>query len=75
MGNSHVVSFYRFTDIPRVRAFGERVRDAAAERTLLGTAIVAPEGLNATFSGDRPALEAMLRWVRAQPGFDGIISL
>ena len=33
---------------------------------------MAPEGLNATFSGARPALEAMLGWIRSQPGFDGI---
>lgn len=70
--DTHVVSFYRFTELADVRAFGERVRAAAAARGLLGTAILAPEGLNATLSGGRAALRAMLDWVGAQPGFDGI---
>lgn len=67
-----VVSFYRFTNVPNPRALGEAVRDAAASRDLLGTAIVASEGLNATLAGPREALDDLLAWLDTQPGFSGL---
>ncbi|MEL6868170.1 MAG: rhodanese-related sulfurtransferase [Pseudomonadota bacterium] len=64
-----VVSFYRFTRLAQPKAFGERVREQAGALGLLGTAIVAPEGLNATFAGPRAALETLLSWFDSEPGF------
>lgn len=72
MTTCQVVSFYRFTDVADPRALGEAVRAQAAERALLGTAIVAPEGLNATLSGEDAALRSMLDWLHAQAGFEGV---
>ncbi|MEM8547525.1 MAG: rhodanese-related sulfurtransferase [Pseudomonadota bacterium] len=65
-----VVSFYHFTRVAEPRVLGEAVREQAASVGLLGTAIVAPEGLNATLAGTRPALEQLLNWLAGQPGFD-----
>ncbi|MFK8052108.1 MAG: rhodanese-related sulfurtransferase [Woeseiaceae bacterium] len=67
-----VVSFYRFTTVSDVQALGESVRREADARSLLGTAIIAKEGLNATFSGEKLDLDSLLDWLREQPGFEGI---
>lgn len=72
MNTCQVVSFYRFTRVADPRALGEAVREQAAARGLLGTAIVAPEGLNATLAGPMDALEDLLGWLDAQPGFAGV---
>ena len=72
MSDCQVVSFYRFTGVADPRALGESLRAAAAGRALLGTAIVAPEGLNASLSGEREALDGLLAWLDAQPGFAGL---
>ncbi|MEM1440415.1 MAG: rhodanese-related sulfurtransferase [Pseudomonadota bacterium] len=69
MNRCHVVSFYRFTRVADPRALGEVVRAAAAARGLLGTAIVAQEGLNATLAGPRAALDDLFAWLDTQPGF------
>ena len=69
MNRCQVVSFYRFTRIADPRALGEAMRAAAASRGLLGTAIVAQEGLTATLAGPREALDALFAWLDAQPGF------
>ena len=65
-----VVSFYQFTRVADPRALGEAVRAAASSADLLGTAIVASEGLNATLAGRREALDELLDWVGRLPGFD-----
>ncbi|MEO0575250.1 MAG: rhodanese-related sulfurtransferase [Pseudomonadota bacterium] len=65
-----VVSFYHFTRLANPREFGETVRVKAASLKLLGTAIVAPEGLNATFCGASQALQDLLAWIGVQPGFE-----
>ncbi|MEM9171653.1 MAG: rhodanese-related sulfurtransferase [Pseudomonadota bacterium] len=64
-----VVSFYRFTRLANARAFGEEVRTRAAAEDLLGTAIIAPEGLNATLAGTRHALQRFIEWLGTYPGF------
>ncbi|MEM7612478.1 MAG: rhodanese-related sulfurtransferase [Pseudomonadota bacterium] len=65
-----VTSFYRFTRVRDPQALGEAVREQAARLGLLGTAIVAPEGLNATLSGERQALLDMLAWLEQHSGFN-----
>lgn len=64
-----VVSFYHFTRLDAPREFGECVRRKAASLGLLGTAIIAPEGLNATFCATTDALTDFLQWLGEQPGF------
>ncbi|MEO1421513.1 MAG: hypothetical protein AAFU66_11275, partial [Pseudomonadota bacterium] len=64
-----VVSFYEFTHVSDPRGLGEAVRMQAQDRGLLGTAILAPEGLNATLAGERDALESLLDWLGDKPGF------
>lgn len=69
---SQVVSFYRFTRVDAVRELGESVRMQAEQLDLLGTAIVASEGLNATLSGTPEHLREFLRWLHLKPGFEGV---
>ncbi|MEL7311402.1 MAG: rhodanese-related sulfurtransferase [Pseudomonadota bacterium] len=69
MSRCDVVSFYEFTRVDAPRELGEAVRRRAGQSDLLGTVIVAPEGLNATLAGDRSKLESLLDWLSQQPGF------
>ncbi|MEL7296958.1 MAG: rhodanese-related sulfurtransferase [Pseudomonadota bacterium] len=71
-GAIKVVSFYRFVRVVEPRALGEEVRAKAAELDLLGTAIVAPEGLNATLSGGEANCQRLLQWLGTIPGFADI---
>lgn len=72
MSDCSVVSFYEFTRVAAPREFGELVRTQATVLDLLGTAIVAPEGLNATFAGRHAALVEFLDWLADQPGFSSV---
>ncbi|MEL7024084.1 MAG: rhodanese-related sulfurtransferase [Pseudomonadota bacterium] len=69
MSTCHVVAFYEFTRVGSPRVLGEAMRARATELDLLGTVIVAPEGLNATLAGDHEQLHAALDWLANQPGF------
>jgi len=59
----HVVSFYRFVALPRYRTLREPLLAAARECDLLGTVLLAPEGINATLAGRRDELQSLLAWL------------
>jgi len=60
----HVVSFYRFLDLPDPKAHGESLLALCNEKGLLGTILVASEGVNGTLAGSREAVEAIFVWLR-----------
>ncbi len=72
-----VASFYRFHPINEVGALCMALEQACRERSLRGTVLLAPEGVNAALSGSRPALECLIaahfagvdvKWSTAAPG-------
>ncbi|WP_405227338.1 oxygen-dependent tRNA uridine(34) hydroxylase TrhO [Lentisalinibacter sediminis] len=58
-----VVSFYRFVSLPSYRQVRGPLLAAGRERNLLGTVLLAPEGINATLAGERDALASLLDWL------------
>ena len=64
-----VASFYKFVRLPAPQAFGALLAARARDYGLLGTLLLAEEGLNASIAGSPPAVGAFLDFVRAQAGF------
>ena len=55
-----VASFYRFQPVQDVYGLRDAVEAACASRSLRGTVVLAPEGVNATLAGSRGDLEAVI---------------
>jgi len=63
---------YQFVPIDDPAALADAVRAQAQAGALLGTVLVAPEGLNAFLAGTQDAVEGFGRWLRADPRFSQI---
>ncbi|MEN7343970.1 MAG: rhodanese-related sulfurtransferase [Pseudomonadota bacterium] len=72
MSQVSVVSFYRFTRVDDPRELGEAVRERATSLGLLGTAILAREGLNATIAGESSQCQSLIDWLSSIPGFEDL---
>ena len=60
----NVVSFYRFTNIGNPQQFAESLLAACESNDLLGTVLVADEGVNGTLAGSEAAVESIFHWLR-----------
>lgn len=60
-----VVSFYRFVDIADPQDLCERLQSLCESRALLGTILVASEGVNGTLSGASADIRHVLDWLQA----------
>ncbi len=67
-----VVTFYRFVDIDDPAALKAALEPVARSLELKGTVLLAHEGINATLTGNREALETLVGWLRARDGFAGL---
>lgn len=70
MPDCHVASFYRFLDIRAPRVLRDRLESVSEELGLLGTILVAREGVNGTVAGDAAAIDGLLQRVAAELGLD-----
>jgi UPF0176 protein len=64
-----VASFYRFVTLAAPRELGAVLGERARALDLLGTLLLAEEGLNASIAGAPTAVAGFLDFLRAQPGF------
>ncbi|HKL64260.1 MAG TPA: rhodanese-related sulfurtransferase [Woeseiaceae bacterium] len=67
-GMCHVVSFYRFVALPQYRELRDPLLAAGRQRGLLGTVLLAPEGINATLAGGHEELQSLLAWLGGRDG-------
>ena len=58
-----VVSFYRFLDLEDPQGLKLSLQSLCDEKGLLGTILLAEEGVNGTLAGSREAVEAVLAWL------------
>ena len=63
-----VVSFYRFTTVADTVAMRTDLLAQCEQRKLLGTVLVAEEGVNGTLAGSEEALQSVFRWLEAELG-------
>ena len=59
-----VASFYRFADIAAPEALRRQLLEVCEREGLLGTVLVAGEGVNGTLAGSEGGLRAVLEWLR-----------
>ena len=64
-----VSAFYKFVRIDQVPMLREDLLAQLHMRSMRGTILVAPEGINGTISGPPPAMTSFLTWLRADPRF------
>ena len=65
-----IVSFYRFTDVEQPHALKQALEAQCNRLELLGTVLVAAEGINGTLAGAADHLHELLDWVAGQLDLD-----
>ena len=58
-----VAAFYRFLDLADVKAFRDELQAYCDDRDVLGTILVAGEGVNGTICGPEAAILGVLGWI------------
>ena len=58
-----LVSFYRFADVDDAAAVRGRLQTLCDNKGLLGTILVAEEGVNGTLAGKAEDIEAVFSWI------------
>jgi len=59
-----VASFYRFADVDGPDAVADRLRVFCRKKELLGTVLIAGEGINGTLAGSRQNIVDVLHWIQ-----------
>jgi len=65
-----VAALYQFTPIADCESLRQDLITICAEHSLLGTLLVAREGLNGTLAGSPQDIDAMVAYIRALAGFE-----
>lgn len=66
----NVVSFYRFTDVDEPKVVRGRLQALCDRHELLGTILVAAEGINGTLAGDAADIRAVFSWLEVRLSVD-----
>ena len=66
------VSAYRFVPLDEFGALRESLQTRASADGLLGTVLLAPEGINLFLAGEPPRVRGFLDWLRQDPRFEGL---
>ncbi len=60
----HVVSFYRFLDLEDPKTLRTALQSHCEKNSLMGTILIAEEGVNGTLAGSKEAVEAVFAWLK-----------
>ena len=66
----NVVSFYRFTDVDEPEVVRGRLQALCDRHGLLGTILVAPEGINGTLAGRTEDIQSVFIWLKDRLSVD-----
>ena len=71
---SSVVTFYRFAELTtmRLEQLQTDLVQLCSQRDILGTTLLACEGINGTLAGARTDLEVIVAWLHQQPELAGV---
>jgi len=62
-----VAAFYRFVDLPDYRALRDKLLAACRQQELLGTILLAHEGINGSVAGSDAGIRALFDWFDRDP--------
>lgn len=76
MTRMHVINIagYKFVEIPNPAEFQPTLKDQADHHNLLGTILLATEGINLFMAGERPSIDAFVHFLRTNGQFGGRFS-
>lgn len=69
-----VTAFYKFVSIADTAALRETLLARVRESDIMGTILVAHEGINATIAGSDEHIRSFLAWLRSDPRFADLVS-
>jgi len=72
MTETVICTLYRFTPVAELERWRARLLAVMQRSGVLGTLVLAGEGINGTIAGGRGGVEAVLAWLRRQPGLGGL---
>jgi UPF0176 protein len=67
-----VAALYHFVSFPRFGEFREPLQAFCVENSVVGSLLIAHEGINGTIAGPDEGLRKVLAYLRAQPEFAGL---
>ncbi|MEL6184784.1 MAG: rhodanese-related sulfurtransferase [Myxococcota bacterium] len=67
-----VAALYRFARLEDPEALRAALRSTGVQHGVVGTLLLASEGVNGTIAGSSAGIEALLHLLRAQPGFEAL---
>ena len=67
-----VATFYRFAELNDCKQWEERLRESCKTNSVLGTIILAHEGINGTISGSRKGVREVLDFIRSDARFSDL---
>ena len=67
-----VLSLYRFAKFPDFESFRTPLYDLMVSESVLGTFLLAPEGINGTISGPRKGVDAVKKWLEKDARFSNL---
>ncbi|MEX0875989.1 MAG: rhodanese-related sulfurtransferase [Phycisphaerales bacterium] len=67
-----ILAFYRFVEMAGCAAFAPVLKAAMLERDVMGTVLLADEGINGTISGLPGAVGEVMEIIRERPGLGGL---
>jgi len=72
MGRFVIASLYKFVALSELELLRNALLSQCRDNNICGTLLLAPEGINGTVSGSREAIDAVLAWLREQPGLSDL---
>ena len=67
-----VAALYKFTALPDFEAMQQPIKAVCREHRILGTLLLAEEGINGTIAGTRAGIDAMLGYLKSYPQLAGL---
>jgi UPF0176 protein len=67
-----VTAFYKFVTIADLEDLRQKLLALGAEHGIMGTILIATEGINSTVAGSDVGIRALLSWLRADPRFSDL---
>jgi UPF0176 protein len=64
-----VAALYHFAKVPDPAALQDPLKAMCTDRGVMGSLLLAPEGINGTIAGPRIGVDAVLAHIRSLPGF------
>lgn len=72
MTQTVVCALYKFTALDNPQQLRQQLLPVMRAAGVCGTLLLAREGINGTIAGNRAGVDAVLAWLGARPGLDGI---